>query len=374
MSSYLCFCFFLTSFFLVPSVQPEINVIQDNNNVKDEVYNAQRKVSKESVYIVAVQLDKDDQELADEIAHLQGFKNRGKIGSLDGFFEFEHDPESGIRERRSLRVKRFTEHPRVIWAEEQVEFERFKRGYEKDAQQYLICENHLKREEHSQKHKDKLLAIEKRKYSHFFHDPKFYKQWYICNYGQLHTRPEKDINVIDVYKRGITGKGVKVSILDDGLDWKHPDLGKNYDPLASTNLNKDIGFGKHDPRPNDSDDYNAHGTKCGGEVAAEANNSICGAGIAPNAKLGGVRMLDTENGKSTDSLEARALSFNRDYIDIYSNCWGPKDDGKTFGGPGTLGKRALMEGTKYGRGGKKNPLYLQSFDLKSFVLTQLKKF
>lgn len=30
-----------------------------------------------------------------------------------------------------------------------------------------------------------------------------------------------------------------------------------------------------------------HGTRCAGEVAAVANNKICGVGVAYNAKIGG---------------------------------------------------------------------------------------
>lgn len=33
--------------------------------------------------------------------------------------------------------------------------------------------------------------------------------------------------------------------------------------------------------------YTRHGTRCAGEVAAEANNSICSVGIAFDAKIGG---------------------------------------------------------------------------------------
>jgi hypothetical protein len=55
----------------------------------------------------------------------------------------------------------------------------------------------------------------------------------------------------------------------------------------------------------------------------------------------GVRMLD---GKATDALEASGLSFGRELIDVYVNCWGPKDDGKTFGKPGPLAGKALREG------------------------------
>ena len=33
--------------------------------------------------------------------------------------------------------------------------------------------------------------------------------------------------------------------------------------------------------------FNRHGTRCAGEVAAEANNAICSAGVAYEASIGG---------------------------------------------------------------------------------------
>lgn len=36
------------------------------------------------------------------------------------------------------------------------------------------------------------------------------------------------MNVIPAWKEGITGKGVVVTILDDGLESDHPDLQQNY--------------------------------------------------------------------------------------------------------------------------------------------------
>ena len=58
----------------------------------------------------------------------------------------------------------------------------------------------------------------------------------------------------------------------------------------------------------------------------------------------GIRMLD---GEITDLVEAQSLRHARDYIDIYSISWGPKDDGKTVDGPGPLTKIALEEGSKF---------------------------
>lgn len=37
-----------------------------------------------------------------------------------------------------------------------------------------------------------------------------------------------DMNVAPAWKRGYTGKGVVVSILDDGIQTNHPDLALNY--------------------------------------------------------------------------------------------------------------------------------------------------
>jgi hypothetical protein len=52
-------------------------------------------------------------------------------------------------------------------------------------------------------------------------------------------------------------------------------------------------------------------------------------------------MLD---GIVTDSLEAKALSFRSDYVDIISASWGPNDDGKTTEGPGYLAQQAFQKG------------------------------
>ena len=51
---------------------------------------------------------------------------------------------------------------------------------------------------------------------------------YIKNTGQNDGTPGLDLNVTHVWKRGITGKGVTVAILDDGVDYLHPDLGNRF--------------------------------------------------------------------------------------------------------------------------------------------------
>ncbi|KAK7573323.1 hypothetical protein V9T40_010514 [Parthenolecanium corni] len=173
-----------------------------------------------------------------------------------------------------------------------------------------------------------------------FPDPLFKEQWYL-NGG---AKDGYDMNVAPAWKRGYTGKGVVVSILDDGIQTNHPDLALNYDPGASTDINDN----DDNPMPRDNGD-NKHGTRCAGEVAAVAFNNYCGVGIAYNASIGGVRMLD---GTVNDAVEARALGLNINHIDIYSASWGPEDDGKTVDGPGPLARRAFIYGVTTGRQGK----------------------
>ncbi|XP_054736381.1 furin-like protease 1 [Anastrepha obliqua] len=171
-------------------------------------------------------------------------------------------------------------------------------------------------------------------------DPKWAQMWYLNRGGGL------DMNVVPAWQAGITGKGIVVTILDDGLESDHPDIEHNYDPDASYDVNSH----DNDPMPHyDMTDSNRHGTRCAGEVAATANNSICAVGIAFGASVGGVRMLD---GDVTDAVEARSLSLNPQHIDIYSASWGPDDDGKTVDGPGELAQRAFIEGVTKGRQGK----------------------
>lgn len=81
-------------------------------------------------------------------------------------------------------------------------------------------------------------------------------------------------------------------------------------------------------------------------MAAEAFNDVCGVGVAYNASIGGVRMLD---GIVNDAVEAAALSLNPQHVDVYSASWGPEDDGKTVDGPGPLAKKAFVDGVKFGR-------------------------
>ncbi|XP_028824606.1 proprotein convertase subtilisin/kexin type 5-like isoform X1 [Denticeps clupeoides] len=266
-------------------------------------------------------------ELAERIASKYGYRNMGQIGDLQDFYHFFH---SHTIKRSTLSSRGhhsfISMEPKVQWVQQQVVRRRVKRDYKLATPTFS----------HAQSSPTSSI---------YFNDAKWSSMWYIhCN-GDIHNC-QSDMNIVGAWKRGYTGKDVVVTILDDGIERNHPDLVQNYDNQASYDVNgNDL-----DPMPRyDASNENKHGTRCAGEVAASANNSHCTVGIAYNARIGGVRMLD---GDVTDMVEAKSLSLQPQHIDIYSASWGPDDDGKTVDGPAALARQAFENGIRQGRKGR----------------------
>ncbi|KAG5453803.1 Proprotein convertase subtilisin/kexin type 6 [Clonorchis sinensis] len=212
-----------------------------------------------------------------------------------------------LKNRNSLRLLRCTRSSSVVWAQRQVPLIREKRSLSPSVR---------------------------------WNDPLYPQMWYIIRHD---LNQGYDMNVQEAWLLGYSGKGVVVTIMDDGVDHNHTDLKKNYDPQASYDFNDN----DPDPMPNwRSSTNNKHGTRCAGQVAAEGNNSKCMVGIAFNSRIGGIRMLD---GYITDRLEADTLHFRNDHIHIYSGSWGPEDTGKLYEGPGVLTQSAFQKGIASGR-------------------------
>uniref|UniRef100_A0A0C9QJY7 furin n=1 Tax=Fopius arisanus TaxID=64838 RepID=A0A0C9QJY7_9HYME len=283
-------------------------------------------------------------EAAASIAETLGFDNIGQIGALKNYYLFTHPHVH----KRSLDTsehhhKLLRDESQVHWFQQQHEKKRKKRDYEVPGSYSFGSDYPGLFEDYSPSRQRQTFHRQRNRgapLQNLFTDPLFKEQWYL-NGG---AKDGFDMNIAPVWQKGYTGKNVVVSILDDGIQTNHPDLALNYDHEASYDINGD----DDDPMPQDNGD-NKHGTRCAGEVAAVAFNQYCGVGVAYNASIGGVRMLD---GVVNDAVEARALGLNSDHIDIYSASWGPEDDGKTVDGPGALARRAFIYGVTSGRKGK----------------------
>lgn len=108
----------------------------------------------------------------------------------------------------------------------------------------------------------------------------------------------------------LTGTGVKIGILDSGVDSRHPDLQKRV--AGGTCLMTIV-----DPAgcPDSYNDDSGHGTHVAGIIAAN-NNTFGTVGVAPSASLYAIKVLD-ENGRgSTSTLIAGVEWAMRQKVDI----------------------------------------------------------
>ena len=102
------------------------------------------------------------------------------------------------------------------------------------------------------------------------YDPDVISQWGLYNSDYENI----DISASQAWSYS-TGRGIKIAIVDQGIDMAHKDLAANIFSLS------------YDTETNSSPSkvYGSHGTHCAGIAADVRNNGIQVAGVAPDAKL-----------------------------------------------------------------------------------------
>lgn len=112
----------------------------------------------------------------------------------------------------------------------------------------------------------------------YIEDDKIFKasDEYTSSWGVSH------IGSNTVYDSGINGTGVKVAVLDTGINYSHEDLNDNY--------RGGYDFVFNDADPSDDSTF-SHGTHVAGIIAAE-KNGIGVVGVAPDAEIYAIKVLD----------------------------------------------------------------------------------
>jgi minor extracellular serine protease Vpr len=115
---------------------------------------------------------------------------------------------------------------------------------------------------------------------------------------------------------GYTGEGIKVAVMDTGIDYDHPDLGGGFGPgyrvaygwdFVGDDYNADPASPSYDPIPvpdPDPDDCNGHGTHVAGIIGANGNVT----GVAPDVTFGAYRVFGCE-GSTTDDIMLAAMEM-----------------------------------------------------------------
>lgn len=162
------------------------------------------------------------------------------------------------------------------------------------------------------------------------YDPLVTQQWglYNADYDDI------DISICGAWSYA-TGRGIKIGILDQGVDINHIDLAQNIYPLSF-----DTESGTSPAKL-----YDSHGTHCAGIATAVRNNGIQVAGVAPDAKI---VSISNSLASTPNSRLKRADGFVWAYkngVDVISNSWGSSTKHAAI-------EEAIADAFKYGREGK----------------------
>lgn len=143
-------------------------------------------------------------------------------------------------------------------------------------------------------------------------DAHFGLQWGLKNTGQSGGTSGIDIGVCDAWTVA-TGNGVKVAVVDHGIQLDHPDLKANIFPMSFDTV---TGTSPSQIRGN-------HGTACGGIIGAiRSNNQLGVVGVAPNARLISVSDSLTLAPDAQQHLATGLAWASQNGADVISNSWG----------------------------------------------------
>jgi subtilisin family serine protease len=149
-------------------------------------------------------------------------------------------------------------------------------------------------------------------------DPLFQNQWHIQNIGQnafASIRPisGNDMNVTGAWIAGYSGKGIKVGVVDTGLEAAHEDLAANVDMDHSFNFVTLL----NDPSPAFADFGFDHGTAVAGIIGAVAFNGKGGRGVAYDARLRGYNLLSSFSiANMAKSMGSNPISADNDLFNV----------------------------------------------------------
>ncbi|CAG8517450.1 7807_t:CDS:2 [Funneliformis caledonium] len=323
----------------------------DNFEATTESNNGPRKRDYNNNYYYAIELKDDSRILPREVSELLEIRYDGPIGALDNHHLYSSSKEIThlvVRSLDSAFDLSDESNDRVLLKFRSLKEERQQNpSLKKRSHEIIDGILSVEKQKLRKRHKRVPPPIPRPKSkvdtedigaAYGIHDPGFKYQWHLVNPLEI----DHHINVTGVWKEGITGKGVIAAIVDDGLDFDSKDLKENFFEEGSYDFNDHTPL----PKPRLMDDN--HGTRCAGEIAA-VKNDVCGVGVAPDAKVAGIRILSAE---ISDVDEAEALNYKFQENHIYSCSWGPPDDGQSAEAPKGLIFKAILKGINEGRGGK----------------------
>ncbi|KAH7339260.1 peptidase S8/S53 domain-containing protein [Rhizoctonia solani] len=155
-----------------------------------------------------------------------------------------------------------------------------------------------------------------------------------------------------LHAEGILGKGVKIGIIDTGIDYNHPALGAGFGPghkvIGGYDFVGDAYTGQPGspaPAPDNDplDECNGHGTHVAGIIGANPNNPWNISGVAYESSINAYRVFGCDGSVPDDILIDSLLRAYKDGNDVITlSLGGP--DGWTEAVSGVVASRIADEG------------------------------
>ncbi len=141
------------------------------------------------------------------IAKRHDFEYLGTVLGNENLHHFVHKRSPSHRRRRS------TEPLATLEAEPMVKRVIQQKGFKRDKRGFKDLSEIFKRQKRDVAEED--ATNDEAKWTEF-NDPLIPKQWFLNNTGQANGKKGLDLNVEAAWKKGYTGKGVTIAIMDDG--------------------------------------------------------------------------------------------------------------------------------------------------------------
>ncbi|KAH7317526.1 peptidase S8/S53 domain-containing protein [Rhizoctonia solani] len=172
---------------------------------------------------------------------------------------------------------------------------------------------------------------------------------------RLHSSPRPDgysphvmTGVDKLHAGGYFGKGIKIGIIDSGIDYTHPALGSKFGPgnkiiggydFVGDNLTNGAA-----PDPDPLDQCNGHGTHVAGIIGANPGNPWNISGVAYEAEINAYRVFSCSGSPSDDIILDAMLRAHNDGNDIFTLSLASTHAGWTEGVLGVVASRIAREG------------------------------
>lgn len=152
-----------------------------------------------------------------------------------------------------------------------------------------------------------------------------------------------------VHAQGITGKGIKIGIIDTGIDYNHPYLGAGFGSgfkvIGGYDFVGDAYTGSNTPVPDSDplDQCNGHGTHVAGIIGANPGNDFGISGVAYEASISSYRVFGCTGSTQDDVIIDALLKGYNEGMHILTLSLGGVD-GWIEGAAGVVASRIVDKG------------------------------